>query len=628
MNFYCTNFGNILWYEKLPNSEYMDSTESNFRFKVNLGGMIDLLANHLYSSPKVFVRELLQNGIDALQARLILQPQYEGEIHIELISSGENNATIIFEDNGIGLTDEEIHRFLAIIGESSKRNDLNELSHDFIGRFGIGLLSCFMVCNEIVVITRSVKSDQAFEWKGKADGTYSLRTLNKKIEPGTRIYLNAKKSALEYFHPTLLKELIKNYGDLLPFPVYFIENEKKTLINDHIPSWLLSNTEVVDKTVPMEYGHNVFGENFFDYIPLHSEVGGIEGVAYILPYKINPLTKLKHRVYLKRMLLTEESDKILPDWAFFVKCVINATSVRPTASREDFYEDEDLLKAREALGNCLRTYLIRLAEFDFATLKKFIAIHYLSIKSLAVDDDEFYKLFIKHLPFETSFGELPLGEIMQAHKTLYYTPLVDEFRQVSKVAAAQSICILNAGYVYDAELIEKLPRFFPTVHIERIDPLELTQTFQELSAEEKEQSHRFLEYAYKILDQFRCKPDIKRYKPHEMPALYNTNEESLFMRSLEQSQEQGNDLFSSVLENFSGNHFHISHYAQLCFNFDNPLIKKLLQLQDETFLKLAIEFIYLQSLLLGHHPLKNNELEILNSGLLSLLDWGINQQNI
>ena len=94
----------------------------DFRFKVNLGGMIEILSDHLYSSPDVYIRELLQNGADAITGRRKLQgAEVEGEITLE-ITEGKQ---LIFTDNGQGLTEEEIHQFLAIIGESSKR----ELKH-------------------------------------------------------------------------------------------------------------------------------------------------------------------------------------------------------------------------------------------------------------------------------------------------------------------------------------------------------------------------------------------------------------------------------------------------------------------------------------------------------------------
>jgi molecular chaperone HtpG len=92
-----------------------------YRFQVNLGGIIDLLSNHTYSSPEVYIRELLQNGVDAVVARSRLEPDYRGEMTIEVsLQVNQADHSLVFRDNGIGLTEAEIHLFLATIGGEFK----------------------------------------------------------------------------------------------------------------------------------------------------------------------------------------------------------------------------------------------------------------------------------------------------------------------------------------------------------------------------------------------------------------------------------------------------------------------------------------------------------------------------
>ncbi len=593
------------------------NTESH-RFKVNLGGMIDLLSNHLYSSPKVYIRELLQNATDAIRAKINQNPNHQGNIFVEVIET-KDEFTIMAEDNGVGLTEEEIHRFLAIIGESSKRNELGEAKQDFIGRFGIGLLSCFMVSNEITLITHSEKSPHTMKWIGKPDGTYTIEKVPTPLQhSGTKIYLRSKKEREEYFQYETVKELISYYGGLLPFPIIASNGKQKEQLND-VPVWL-QEKNLLPRIEVLEYGKKIFGTEFLDYIPLHSAVGSVNGIAYILPHKVNIAVKSKHRVYLKRMLLSEESENVLPEWAFFVKCIINANDLRPTASREDFYEDEKLQTVQEELGNCLRNYLVTLAKTDTLRFRKIVAIHYLSIKTLALQDDELYKLFIKYLPFETSFGEYTIEEIFQHKKNILYTPILDEYRQIARVASAQSMLVINGGYIYDAELLEKLPEFFSDVTVERVNPQQITQAFEELTEEEQEQMFSFITLADKTLQKYLCRLEVKRFQPKEIAALYSTNEETTFFRSIEQTKEQTNEFFTSILDSVTPSSIQ-SSYAQLCCNYNNPLIQKLGTTTDTKFQKLAVEILYVQALLLGHYPLKNNELTILSTGLLQLLEW-------
>ena len=120
---------------------------ANYNFKVDLKGIIRLLSDNLYSSDKVFLRELLQNAADAIDARKKADKAYtEGKITVTYQRT-KGGAQLTFADNGIGLTKEEIHSFLSVIGQSSKRD--STVRNSFIGQFGIGLLSCFLVTNEI-----------------------------------------------------------------------------------------------------------------------------------------------------------------------------------------------------------------------------------------------------------------------------------------------------------------------------------------------------------------------------------------------------------------------------------------------------------------------------------------------
>ena len=188
----------------------------------------------------------------------------------------------------------------------------------------------------------------------------------------------------------------------------------------------------------LQFGREAFGTDFFDAIPLRSEGRRRRrrGLHPAVRGRAWP-PRRTHRVYLKNMLLSESADNLLPDWAFFVKAVVNANDLRPTASRETFYEDDKLAAAREALGDCLRGYLVGLAEKRPERLEKFIDLHHLSIKALAAEDDEFYRLFIDCLPFETTHGRMTLGEYRQEHGTSLFAPTVDQFRQIARVASAQ-----------------------------------------------------------------------------------------------------------------------------------------------------------------------------------------------
>jgi molecular chaperone HtpG len=440
------------------------------------------------------------------------------------------------------------------------------------------------------------------------------------------VYLTCKKGCEEYFEAERVAELAAHYGGLLPYPIWVISGKDRRRVNPGPAPWRLRYECREDEVAALlEYGRKTFDADFFDAVPLRSAVGEVDGVAFVLPYSPSLATKRTHRVYLKHMLLSESAEGLMPEWAFFVKCAVNANDLRPTASRESFYEDEKLAATRQALGQCLRDYLVGMARREPQRLQRLIALHALSIKALAVQDDEFYRLFIDWLPFETSLGDMTLGEYRRQNSVVRYVPQLDQFRQIARVAAAQSLCVINGAYTYNAELLEKFGRVFPEESVEVVDPASLTQTFDDLTLAEREQAFRLVKTADLVLQPFKCAAEIKKFRPHELPALYSTGADALFRRSVEQSREVSDALWSSVLDSLA-QHEGPDSYAQLCFNFNNPLVRKMAQLSDRTLLQRSIQMLYVQALLLGHHPLNAREMALLNQGLLGLIEWGIDAQ--
>jgi molecular chaperone HtpG len=596
------------------------------RFQINLRGVIDLLSHHLYSSPGVYVRELLQNATDAIRARQLLEPGHTGSVRLELIEKQDGGLpTLLFSDDGVGLTEEEIHRFLATIGESSKREALAERRNDFIGQFGIGLLSCFMVCDELLVVTRSVKGEgRTMEWRGRHDGTYSVRPSEHPLDrPGTQVFLVARQDAAEYFTAERVRQLALHYGGLLPFPISLTAGGSTErgpeIINVEGAPWRREYESASERRAALlAYGREVFSSDFIDCIPLKSSAGDVEGVAFVLPFSPHYNAKQKHRVYLKNMLLSESAENLLPDWAFFVKCVVNANELRPTASRESFYENETLAKARASLGQALRRYLMDLAREDPRALQRLISLHGLSVKALALDDDDFYRLVIGWLPFETSLGVMTLVEYRRNHPTVRYVSTLDDFRQVARVAAAQGLCVVNAAYTYDSDLIEKLPRIFADAQVERFSASELPQSFEELTLNEREAVFSLIKVAELALQPFRCDVAVKKFRPKEVPTLYSSDAEGAFRRDAERAREESDDLYASMMDSvLSGAPG--GDRPLLTFNFLNPVVARLATVQDRNLIKLSVEMLYVQALLLGHRPLSAQEMALLNKGLLGLI---------
>jgi molecular chaperone HtpG len=593
-------------------------------FQVNLRGMIELLSNHLYGRREVFLRELLQNAADAITARQQQEPGFRGEIQMEVTAARGKPPTLMVSDNGVGLTEEELHRFVATIGATSKRDAAGKPSLEFLGQFGIGLLSSFVVSDEIVMVSRSLHGGPAVEWRGHADGTYTVRSLSGDLAPGTQVYVTCRVGAEELFDTERVAELAAHYGGLLPHPIRVISRRGTLQVNEEQPPWRQKyGSEMEQRRALLRYGRRVLGRDFLDAIVLRAEAGGIDGVAFVLPEPANLVARRSHRVYLKDMLLSEAADNLLPDWAFFVKAVVNARELRPTASRESFYEDERLAAARDELGSCLRKYLLRLAERESKRFEHFLSVHSLALKALAAEDEECYRTFIDWLPFDTSQGRLTGGELRRRGGTIRYVDDVAQYEQMLGVASAQGILLVNAGYVYEAELIAQLPHVFHDVQVELVEPAELVHDLQELDAQEQLRLQDLLAAAEQVLRRFRCMAEVRKFLPAEVPCLYLAGSEARFLRSLEQAREVADPLFAGVLGSIASRHEGAS--ARVCLNLRNPLVQRLAQMADSAGRRHCLEVLYVQALLHARQPLSTAELALLSDGLVGLMEWGTRQ---
>lgn len=601
----------------MPDEPAADS----YTFQVDLRGLVDLLSSHLYSSPRVYVRELLQNAVDATTARRQLPgPPADTAIRITAGSGGLEIA-----DQGVGLTEDEAHRFLSTIGNSSKRDDLEGARREFLGQFGIGLLACFTVAEEITVLTRSAKDPDAktVEWRATSDGRYGVRVLpespdtsNKRRAPGTTVRLTPRRGAERWFDPSTVADLARDYGALLPYEVT-VESAGGTVRTTQTPAvWdrpYASGRE--RKAALTEYATASLGFTPLDVIDLDVPLAGVRGAAFVLPQAASPAEGSRHRIYLKGMLLSDAAKGLLPDWAFFVRCVIDTDTLRPTASREALYEDETLVSVRENLGGQIRDWLTRLAAEDPSRLNAFLNVHALGVKDLARHDPELLRIMLPHLRFETTDGDVTLAEFARAHPTVYLAPTVEEFRQVEAIASAQGIGVVNGGYTYTAELVLQLPELLPGTTVETLDAAVISAALDPAPPEDELRLADFLSQARQILDPLGCDVILRAFHPVSVPALFLDSRAARAERTRAEIAADADELWSEILGSLKSG----AARAQLALNHHNPVVRRLARITDQPLLTAAVESLYGQALLMTHRPLRPADSALLNRAFGELL---------
>ncbi|MFG2311008.1 HSP90 family protein [Streptomyces sp. NPDC048566] len=595
-------------------SQPSQASPSPHTFQVDLRGLVDLLSHHLYSSPKVYLRELLQNAVDAITARRAEQPDAPATVRLRA-----EGGTLRVEDSGIGLTESDVHDLLATIGRSSKRGDALEAARsDFLGQFGIGLLACFVVAERIRVVSRSARTPDAapIEWTAADDGSYTVRTLPHaaRTEPGTTVYLTARAGAGEWLSPERVGALARDFGALLPYDVRVGDEPVAEL-----PApWDRSYPSPAARRVALaRHCHELFGFTPLDSIDLDVPLAGVRGVAYVLPSAVSPARRAGHRVHLKGMLLTERAEQLLPDWAFFVRCVLDTDSLRPTASRESLYEDETLAAVREALGERVRSWLTGLAAGDPERLAAFLAVHHLGVKSLARHDTEMLRTMLPWLPFETTDGRLSLEEFAQRHPVVHFTRTVEEYRQVAPIASAQGVGVVNGGYTYDSELVEALPSVRPGTVVSELDADTVTAHLDLVDPAEELALSAFLTAARDRLDPLGCDVVLRSFHPLSVPALHLDDRAARHEQARAEAEELADDLWAGILGSLRDS----APRARLVLNHLNPLIRRIGALGDPDLVGTATESLYGQALLMARRPLRPADSALLNRAFIGLLEW-------
>ena len=605
------------------------STAEARPFLVDLRGVVDLLSRHIYSGPHVFLRELIQNGRDAITARAEHEGRRDAAWGVRIHPPTAGEPALRFEDDGIGLTADEVGELLATVGRSSKRDLFDLPRAGFLGQFGIGLLSCFMIADRIVVRSRSARGGDAVEWVGSTDGTFTVRVLEgdeaSGVAVGTTVSLVPRPDEAELCSPASLRDLAGRYAEYLPIPILVGTGDGSfDAIGRSAVFALTGDARAAARDGIAELGREVVGGAPFDVIELHSTATDTHGTAFVLPFPPTPGAKQANRVYLGGMLVDPRADELLPDWAFFARAVVDSNGLRPTASREHLIEDESLEATRGELGAAIRAWVMRLAVERPARLAEFVGIHHLGLKSLLLHDDELAGFITRWLTVETSVGVMTIDELVRAHPHVRFTETVDEFRQIAGIVPA-SRAVVNGGYVHEADILRRLPLLFDGVTVERVTVSGELDSLDVPPLADRGLALALEQRAAAVLAEVGCEPSVRRFAPSDLASLYLADAEVLRSITRGAARDMTGPLWSGVLGRIDehlpnlGSGGGAAAAAKLCLNWDNALVRTLAGEVDDAVFDRTIRLLYVQALLAGHRPLRAKERAMLTDALTDLV---------
>ncbi|GAS92473.1 ATP-binding protein [Mycolicibacterium brisbanense] len=447
-------------------------------FRVNLGGVIALLSKNLYSSPSVYVRELIQNAVDAITARDALGgPAAPRVISISpygIASPDSPAGEFMITDAGIGISPEQVEQFLATVGASSKSEELEQRRRTYLGQFGIGLLSCFLVADEITVVSRSATGAEPIEWVGRSDGTYTTRRVPEDVAVGTTVRLRPRPEMIGWARAEQVSPLVQKYAEFLPVDITVLTNQSPQSVSRRFP-WIHdfgAHHSAVRQGVSPVYGGMGVGRQF-DAIDVVDHELGLQGVVYIgSAGRSKP--SARNRVYVNGMLVDDADAALMPGWAFFAWAAINSTKLEPTASREAIMSNVALTMTRRKLGQTALTWLRSLADTDPERFAEFVADNELELRSAATQGVDAENLALAEvvlpmLTVQTTEGQMRLIDVIDRNPNILYAVSVKEFRTIASFNPGGRI-VINAGHTLDQEVLLMLPQVISGVTVTRAYP--------------------------------------------------------------------------------------------------------------------------------------------------------------
>ena len=403
---------------------------------VDLAGVMRVLGENLYSRPEVVVRELVQNAHDSLTRRRLEETSAPpaGAIRLRGLT---NPPALEVEDNGAGLTADEVVRFLATVGAGYTRL-LRASSPDdgLIGAFGLGFLSAFIAAETVEVETCSFQSPgETWVYRSRDGQRYTLAAGPRRAV-GTRVRLLLKPAHAELADEARLEAIALHYAGLLPHPLYL--GDAPVALNAEPPPWRTAEGEpplppVRARRLRMEWASR-FERAFkplctFEVGPGDGEptdATDVRGVLWVqdgLSYGSSDNRNL--HVFLRGMLLDDDHREMLPRWAGFIGGVLESSRLTPTASREDLQRDAVWTATRSRLLGALLSGLAALARDEPETWRRVLTRHNEALLGAAIAEPRLFELLADALTVPTTEGDLRAGPLLRRGQGTIHVSLAE-----------------------------------------------------------------------------------------------------------------------------------------------------------------------------------------------------------
>ena len=455
--------------------------------RVQTENIFPIIKKFLYSEHDIFIRELVSNAVDATQKLRTLSSIGEakgelGELKVSIKIDAENK-TLTISDNGIGMTSEEVDKYLNQVAFSGAEEFLEKYKGqneaNIIGHFGLGFYSSFMVSDKVTVVTKSFKEDsKAVKWECDGSPEFSLEETEREGR-GTDIILHLNEESQEFIEAARISTVLEKFCRFLPVPIYFEDKQ----INNHVPAWTKKPSELTEEDYKNFYKELYpFSEPPLFWIHLNVDYPfNLTGILYFPKIKQSyEIQKDKIQLYCNQVFVTDEVKDIVPEFLMLLHGVIDSPDIPLNVSRSYLQGDPNVRKINAHITKKVADKLEEIFKADRKAFEEKWESLGLFVKYGMMTDDKFLEKANKFLILQNTDGKFETleeyklsTETLQKNKDgknviLYTTDPVqqDVFIQQAK---AKGYSVVKLETIIDNGFLNQMEMKWENVQFVRVD---------------------------------------------------------------------------------------------------------------------------------------------------------------
>ena len=603
------------------------------KINVQTENIFPIIKKFLYSDHEIFLRELVSNAVDATKKLKGLAQVGEakgelGDLTID-VSVNKDKNTLTIKDKGLGMTADEVKKYINQIAFSSAGEFVEKLkntdSNAIIGHFGLGFYSAFMVAEKVEILTKTYKDEPAVKWVCDGSTEFTLEEIEKE-QRGTEIILHIAEDSKEFLEEHRIKTLLNKYCKFLPIPIQFgfkwqSEDDKKAgkplepeIINNTHPAWTKAPSTLTDEDYKNFY-RELYPMNFDEplfWIHLNVDYPfNLTGILYFPKLKKNfEVQKDKIQLYSNQVFVTDNVGEIVPEYLTLLHGVIDSPDIPLNVSRSYLQSDGNVKKINQHISKKVSDKLQEIFNTDRKQFEEKWGDIGLFVKYGMISDEKFYERSNAFALFPTTentfytFAELkekiaPLQTDKEGNLVVLYTSDEEEQHSYIQQAKARSYEVVKLDTMIDNHFIQQIEMKNEKTQFKRVDADIISNLIPKeesaasvLSKEQEEQLKTLFETT---IEKNKADIELKALSPNDAPIVITRNE---FMRRMAEMQKMGGGspfMFGGMDEKIN-----------LVVNTNHPINSKLLE-EDAAIKEKHIKQLY-DLALLSQNMLKGEAL--------------------